>query len=651
MLSWLTESVALAGAVLVVFGPGVLVGCALRLRGLALWAIAPAIGAAVLTGSSLVLGLFGVGWTPLSAAISLVVVALIVWGVRHLLGLGPAPAARTDRRARLLLSAGIAIGIVLVALRVGLYIGDAGAISQTNDGAFHLNALRFAVETGWASPLRLNGVVSQSGFYPSAWHVLASLVVQLTGTSVEVAANVVTLVLSAGAWTLGIAYLTRVVAGPVAASIAAALAASISAFPLLLVQWGVLYPQLLATAVLPAAIAVVADARRLIGSEDAGARWARSLRLGVVAALAVGAILAAQPSVALAWALAALSIGAWALVARWSRLTRRLRILALGGLGVGLFLTAGVWALFSASTSVTWPPSTRLLTAGVEVVMNGFLGYPWAVLTSILMIIGIVVAVRMPRLRGIATTWIVLVVLYGVAAAIGDPRLRAVLVGPWYEDPYRLAALIPVVALPLAGAGAAAIVARASVVWGRRGEDVDAGATRAATWTALGVVAAIGVISLVVAPQIARRDVFAHRVDPNLYAVTADSFLSADELAVLRRLAETVPEDAAVIGNPSTGMAFGYALSGRNVIPHSWAPPGGPDYPILWESLRDVATNPEVCPALDAFGARYVLDFGPGEQYPGRWIMPGFTDIDGQPGFELVDREGDAMLWRVTACD
>lgn len=652
MFSWLSEGYALGAAVLVVFGPGLLIGVALRLRGLALWALAPAIGTGVLTGGSLVLGLIGIGWTPLSAAASLAVMAGLVGGVRLLLRLDPAPARSSGRWGRAILVTGIAVGIVLVALRIGFYIGDPGGISQTNDAAFHLNALRFAVDTGSASPLELSGMTGASGFYPSAWHVLASLVAQLTGVGVEIAANVVTLVLSAGAWTLGIAYLTRSLAGPVAAGIAAALSASIAAFPLLLVQWGVLYPQLLASAVLPAAIAVIADARSLRGRADAGARpWARILRVVVVAGLALGAILMAQPSVALAWAVGALAIGAWAVVDGWSRSTPRSRVLSAIALVAATAVAALVWRFFAGSTSVGWTPTAGKTTAAVETLMNGFLGYPWAVLTSILMLTGIIAAIWMPRLRGLATLWVVLAGLYVVSVAIESPEVRSFLVGPWYEDPYRLAALVPVAALPLAGAGAAAIVARASAALTVGGTDERRErVSHRGAWTALAIVAAIGVVSLVVSPQIARRDVFMHRIDPNLYTVNADSFLSTDELALLRRLDETVPEDAVVIGNPSTGMSFGYAVSGRNVLPRTWAPPSGQAYTTLWESLRDVATTPEVCAALDAFGAEYVLDFGPGEQYPGRWLMPGFTDIEGQPGFELVDREGDATLWRVTAC-
>ncbi|HWM16557.1 MAG TPA: DUF6541 family protein [Microbacterium sp.] len=644
MLDWFAQTPALVAAILVVLTPGLLIGWAAGLRGLALWAVATPLGTAALTGLSLLLGLFGVGWWLLPALIGTIVVALVAWALRFSLKLGRVPAKEplSHPALRFAVPAGVAVGLLLVLFRVGLYIGDPSAISQTNDASFHLSALRFALETGGASPLELSRVIGAESFYPSAWHVLASLVAQLSGCSVEVAANVVSLAIAAIAWPLGIAYLTRAVAGATAAAVAAALAASVAAFPLLLVQWGILYPQLLAVAMLPAAIALVVDHRALTsGPGHQAARWARLLLLVAGAALAVTA---AQPSVLLALISAVLAYTAWEVVARWRSLTVRGRSIGLALVVTIAVITAVLWWLFSRSVSVTWPPSTGRVTAVVEVIFNGFLGYPWAVGTSILMVIGLIVAVRTPAMRWLATLWVLLAGLYVVAASIGLPWLRGFLVGAWYEDPYRLAALVPVAAIPLAGIGAA-------VVAGWAAKALAPGRERTGVWAALGVVTIIGVISLAVSPQIARRDVFAHRIDPNLYTVTADSYLSADELALLERLDETVPADAVVIGNPSTGMALGYAISGRNVIPRTWSPPPGETYDVLWTSLRDVADDPAVCPALEAFGAEYVLDFGPGEEYPGRWIMPGFTNIDGQSGFELVDREGAATLWRVTACD
>ena len=143
----------------------------------------------------------------------------------------------------------------------------------------------------------------------------------------------------------------------------------------------------------------------------------------------------------------------------------------------------------------------------------------------------------------------------------------------------------------------------------------------------------------------------------NLCYISGSSLLS-DTLAPAERgqyqgMSDLSVNASAALSSISSGFilaAFGYALSGRDVIPRSWAAPSNAAYSVLWTSLRDAGTNPQVCAALDTLGATYVLDFGPGEVYPGRWVMPGFTNIDGQPGFELVAREGAASLYEVTAC-
>ncbi len=169
---------------------------------------------------------------------------------------------------------------------------------------------------------------------------------------------------------------------------------------------------------------------------------------------------------------------------------------------------------------------------------------------------------------------------------------------------------------------------------------------------ALGIVSLFGVASLALMPVIQWTDVFTGVVDRvTWYDAANDGFLTADERALLTRLSETVPPGKLVVGNPSTGMAFGYALSGHPVYPLTWQPPQSQAYAVLAASLNDVASDPAVCPAVDAIGARYVFDFGPGSTDYGRYIMPGFTGFDGRDGFELVDRVGPASLWRITACD
>jgi hypothetical protein len=170
-------------------------------------------------------------------------------------------------------------------------------------------------------------------------------------------------------------------------------------------------------------------------------------------------------------------------------------------------------------------------------------------------------------------------------------------------------------------------------------------------WT-LAVIGGIGAVSLLVAPVVQMpKIVEGGRDTVSRYTSDGLAFLSPDERALLSRLDTLVPADARVIGNPSTGMGFGYMLSGRDLYPRTWATPRTEEWSILAESLRDAGTDPTVCEALGSYGnAEYVLDFGPGEATPGRFIAPGMTGFEGQPGFELVAREGDASLWRITAC-
>ncbi|MET3466751.1 DUF6541 family protein [Microbacterium sp. BDGP8] len=656
MTEWFASSPAYIVAAIVVLVPGLGMGSILRLRSLALWALAPAFTVVMAVGSALVLGLLGLPWSPVSALIAFAGLLLLVWGIRWALpwpGLGGVdPRRGTDTTIVLI---GLLLGVVLLGIRFVAEFGTPDAISQTNDAAFHLSAVRFATETGIASPLAITEVIGARGFYPSAWHTLAALIPPLTGASIPLAANAVTFVIGVVVWPLGLAFLAFRVAGPVAAGASATVAGAVMAFPLGLVQWGVLYPQLLAGALLPAAVATTIPAR--VSEHVAGGANALERRVAIgavvrglaVVLLPLGAVMVAQPSTALAWGVAALALLLWSLPERFARRKRA----GLTGL-IAAVAAAGaliwVWWYFGASVSATWEPHTRIRSAAIEVGVNGFLGYAPALSVSIAMLLGLLAGLAAGgwRIRAIASAWAVSAGLYVVAAAVGSDQVRAALVGPWYEDPYRLAAIVPVFGLVLAGAAVAAVADRISALARRR---TDGYSSRALVAGAVGLLLCVPVIVQTVAtPRVERRDVFASETDPHAYEVSATSFVSEDELALLERLDDVLPEDAVVIANPSTGASFGYALSGRDVIPRTWAPPSADPYWLLAENLRNVSDDPAVCDALAVFGADYLLDFGPGEWYPGRWMMPGFADIDERPGFQLVDREGDASLWRVTSC-
>ncbi|MCH6231359.1 hypothetical protein MK786_11470 [Microbacterium sp. CFH 31415] len=649
--AWAGASPVLLVAFAVVFLPGLAIGAAGRLRGLTLWALAPVLGVAAFAGLALVYGAVRVPWSALTIVAGLAVLAGIAWLAGHWLGprrTGPRPAGRGIR----LLAAGLVIGIALTTVRFVIYVHDPAAISMTNDAVFHLNAVRHILETGSASSLQVSSVVGSRGFYPAAWHALASAVVLFTGVEIPVAANMVSLVIAAGVWPVGVTWLARRMAGAgsIVVPLTAALSASLVVFPMLMFQWGVLYSFALSLALVPAVAGLVVGSAAWMTADSPVAGRARSaVLLGVLLLAGLGAIALSQPASLLTWAIIAVSwFTWWAVPAAFATkgLTRGVLLVAAAA---ALAVFVALWIVLSRATSGShWPPFRTKIEAVLDVLLNGPVLLPVMAGVSILMLVGVVVAALRRELRWLATAWVVLAGLYVVAASIGNPLLRRMLLGAWYADPYRIAAACAVVIVPLAAVGLAWIAGWATrAISRRRGAEADAFGAR---W-ALVAVASLGVAALIAAPMIQMRAVTQGTVDAESRYITPD-YLSPDERALLERLDEHVGEGERVIGNPSTGMGFGYMLSGRDVFPRTWAHPRTPQWQLIQNDLRDAGTDPEVCEALETYGSpSFVVDFGLGESTPGRYELQGMTDFDDRPGFELVDREGDASLWRITACE
>ncbi|WP_243224838.1 DUF6541 family protein [Microbacterium sp. CIAB417] len=641
---WLAQTPALLAAILVVFVPGVLALWGVGLRGLALLAAAPVFGVAVVGVTALVFGALGIPWSPLSWGGAALVLVVVAWVLGRLFGNRLPPAE--SRGATWILPVALAIGALFGIWRLAAYISDPTALSQTNDAVFHMNAVRFALETADASSLHINAVIGGRSFYPAAWHGVVSLVVMLTGSQITVAVNMLTLVIGAFIWPLGIAWLTKQITGSITISAyAAVFSGAMQAFPLLMFQWGVLFPNALSTALIPAGIAIVMSLPRWNRNTD---RVRAGFRTLLLVLLVMAALLLSQPAALLPWAAICAVWLTFHLLGGSSGVSRRVAIISVVATWVAL---VGVWAYLAQGTSGShWGPFRGKLEAVLDVILNGQVTLPFAYGVSVLMLLGLVVAVRRASYRWFVVAWLGISGLYVLVAAVGNPFIREHVLGAWYADPYRIAALAPIVVIPLAAIGFDAIVRWAARLW--RG---TATPPKASVVSAIAlIVAVLGMLVLVLLRSVAMPQYMDRTFElDSRYAADPERFgyLDPDERALLESLGEYVPEGERVIGNPGTGSGFGYVLSGYDVFPRTWSPPNTEDWALIGESLRDAAEDPDVCDALETYGSpQYVLDFGPGEERAGRWLMPGMTDFAEQDGFELVAERGDASLWRITAC-
>lgn len=623
MAEWvaLLPLVLLAAGVL--FLPGLLIGWGLRLRGIVLCGFAPAAGTAAVALSAIFLDVAGIPWGLASAALSTAALAVLALGVGWFLR-GDDP----ETRKSLGWGAGVAVivGMLLSTARMAVMIGQPSYLSQTNDAVFHFNVLRFVEDSGSASSLSVTGVVDSSAFYPAAWHALTALVVEAAGGDFIRSSNAMSLVIAGAVWTTGIAALVWAATrgGRVATVASAIFGATLFVFPFLMLDFGVLYPYALSLAILPGIMAATIDA---LGGRPSAARVVRVLLITLVG---LAALALAQPAIILVWVAFALTYGGWALVgaARAGR-----PVIAVVGILLLAVASVAVWHWLTTSTGGDhWVPLRSTPDALFDLIANAPAGNPPMIATSVFALVGLVVAAATRGLRWLPTLWIVFAGLAFVATAVNNPQLRTVLLGAWYGDPFRLLALMPLVVVPAAAIGFAwltGLIARRSALAASIVGTLVLGLTvaEAAVWTWIDRTYA-----------------------EDTYTVDAESFVSADELALMTELDQYVGPDDRVLVNPSAGGAFGYALSGRDVVPRTWSMPMDDDFQRLRWHLREAAYMDDVCGSLDRMGVDYVLDFGAGSAEAGRWVMPGMTGFTDADGFELVAERGDASLWRITAC-
>ncbi|WP_127129395.1 DUF6541 family protein [Georgenia sp. SYP-B2076] len=638
------------------FGPGLLVGAVLGLRRVLLLVAAPALSVAILSASPVLLGPLGIAWTPASAVASTLAVAAGFAALRLLLrhswrvGSDPAGALWP-----VLVAVVVAVPFAAIPLHNGMGFPDSPP--QTWDAVFHLNGSRAILDTGDGSSLtlgRLNAPAKDLAIYPAAWHDVAALAVR---DDIVVTANVLTLLISAVVWPLGLAGLASVlVRSSKVAPVAAALAGTaLVSFPARVISYGTLWPTALAYALVPAALMVtlVVVARLQALGTHKRASFPVSEVITLLAVLGGAGL--AHPTAVLAYAVIAAPI--W-IPLWWRGLTAARRA---GGAWRWAGVVAPVLAcvvaavlarpLFRAKEINTRDPYGTAADAIVGALTDsqfanqGFGNPEKSWLLGALIVVGMLATLVVRRHRWLAIGMVTTTALFVLAVDSALPG--AFLVRPWYSDPVRLGAMVALV-VPLLVAVAVAWLGELATRWMR-------GPARRRILLAEVVSAAL-VVVLVLGTGGLRGQLRVHQLQINYAFIPQSGFnslVSPDEQALLERVDDELPDDAVVLANPYTGAPLLYGLSDVDVVyPHlggSW----GKQQKFLATSFDQIETNPRVCATLRDLGVKYVygddLLYWPDHEdignYRGLFDLASVADV-----LEPVDSGGGATLYRITAC-
>lgn len=665
-MSWLATIPLLLFAVVLAFGPGYAMGWALRVPARLRVFYAPLLTFALVAVSAIVLGKTGIPWSLISfvpvAAVLVAAAAGLMWLVgRRWPALASASWPGNDVPVAWPVVGAVLGGFLVLHMTEDMVYGPE-AFSQSLDNSFHMNAIRWIQEHGDASSLTLGAVSAadqQPTFYPAGWHDFVSLIYSTTGTSIATA-TIVTVLLAAGilwpcslvAFSLSIPKLRRLQALAIPAIIG-----GFAAFPGLLLRWGVLFPNLLGYALLPTFVALMAHLVQALLRRE----FSVLLSLGLSALVGIAGLALVHPNAvvsAVVFALPMLLAGV-VQVSRSHELALRQKwvgSLLLVGVSIGC---VGAWWFLrpGASASNTWEP---MLTEGEALYQFLFLGLENAnqlrdtfnpsYLAGFLALWGVGYLLYKRRNLWLIASWVLIGYLWIIAATVPRGDFRLLMVGPWYTDHFRLAALVVFPSVILAGIGLGGFV-EGLLTWVARRAPRPARLKVATVGMGVAMVLVLVVAGLSSrVPSVQETTLAVSRE----YRLTPTSVvLNQDEMNVINEIPKIVPKGDVIVNNPWDGSAYIYALADRHLTGYHFEFETSPKYSAIMHNLKNARTNPEVCREVNKYKAHWYvhlenqLNFGPDAQknYDGLVAAIG-TDV-----LTPVYSSGPMTLYRISACD
>lgn len=630
--------VAVLVTVLLLWLPGLALASILGLRGWFLAGTAPAVTMGLVGVGAPLFAMTGLFWSPLKfAAWCIAVTGLAAVGVFVARKRGLAlvvPMNRWSGKGSLAVAAALVAAVGVAVLVVSGATKGLGNVPLGWDAPFHGNAIRLIAETGNTSTRFLGWIdfpddVGKT-FYPNAYHCFEALVYSVSGSDIPRVINTGMLVTTTLAVPLGTIALVRAAGGAAGFAAASALVStSFTYYPWDIYQWGQLFPYAAALVLLLPFFAVFL-------------RWldTRMDRLAILVAVIATGLTGTHTASVFVAAIFAVFLVVQRLVhdpKAWIR--TELPRLALVGAGTAVLASTyllGATSMAGTIAAYDWPAVATFPDALENVLTFG--GYTWLLL-SVTTLVGMVLLWRDGRFRWMVVGYLTFAGLY-VSAMASDHPLVQTLTTPWWNDRFRLAAVI---ILPATLASGWALQAVARVVSDRVMTRVPA--TAFGRRTAAIVLAAAGVTLTLV--------YFAQSVGgyagPNASRMTwvySSSVLTSLEYRGLDEMGRIVRPGEVVMNDRGDGTVWSFALSGRRpVIGHYQGGMVAPHRELLLEKFNQLSTDRAVAEAIRNLNVRYVMI---GEGHIAEFQRSnGLVGLDRLDGLTPAYRNAEFQLYRV----
>lgn len=652
---------------------------ALRLSRVSVVCLSPVISVFAYSLLAILYSILGIACTPVSMVLPVLCAGAIFYLLRKLLARSKDNHSQeidtcVFRGQFLLLY--LVIGIVLVGIVFIKNLDGPDSLFQAYDNFQHLGITKTFLESGDFSPFGSSNLYAGSNdispyietkaFYPAAWHALVALVCEVANVSVPLGVNAVNATLIGIVFPSGMFYLLTIcLKNQRQVLFGAVLCLAVAVCPWDFVIFGPLYPNLLSLTIVPSACACFIQAVEVISENKAIGKisW---LLLSCAVIAAVGL---AHPNGIFISAvfLAPFCVSkTYHLMLERGKATKKRAVIAsvICALMI-LVIWTGCYLLpsFQAVVQFNWEATAPIHQALVDVLTLGLANHSAQPFVATFTFIGLLSVLLETKARWLAFPYLITAISY-IFDVSTEGFIKHFLTGFWYTDPHRIATMLGLFAIPLA--------VRGLCVASRYVKDfvsrVSCARYQEYSFATPILMLAMGV--LVYYPSYEVNGIGEHSTgfgyNSNqvqiLNDVNGNHVLTSEELEFSKKALEVTGTDSLIINSPNDGSAFLYALLDANVYYRRFALPlleeESSDSQTIRAALSKISDDSDVRSSVNKIEAKYLLLLDQGEAgdedrqrfwsyYPEQWS--GIESVTDQtPGFEVVLREGDMVLYRIT---
>lgn len=672
---WVNFFACFALVLVMLYVPGVLLSSAVRVASVVRFAFAPLVSvvvyeiAAIFCEKLSIRASFPTIFGPV-LVLSVLVFLAVTLARRYVVKREP---QETTVFSWTIAAAYMAVGLVVGMVFFVKALDGTDTFMQAWDNAFHLNVIRYFIDSGTYSALCVTNYLDASpapgsSYYPAAWHLLCAAIADFTGSTIPTTINAVNFAFASVVFPAGMyCFIERLFsANRLAVYLGALISSAFASFPWSFLVYGPLFPNLASMAMLPAALVV------FMCMFDYESKIGQRLAAVVGSAVAVVAFGFAQPNSVFT----AIVLLIPYVFVEFRRMAER-KGLRIANLRKGAYYACCglvfllLWAVLymlpplHAPYTVSWPSFAPYAQSLANVLTLAYVRPQASLLLALFVVVGIVGSAKNETSRWLSVSYAITCIMLIVGES-SDGFLKTFLTGPWYTDQYRVAAMVGIAATPLACIGAARVIELVRAAYPR--------ILRAFAWKdrprQFDIVVLTALVLCLFAPSFSIPGVvhfdtafggFKEDVETR-YSATHPNILDSSEREFVVDVAKVVESDQGLVINQAfDGSVFTYGLYGLDIFYRSFGDAMNPneteDSKNIRLRLNEISWNDQVKNSAQSVGAKYLmlLDYGRGETGEGYlmqnyfkndWV--GLNSIDDNTlGFEVVLARDDMRLYKL----